>query len=390
MKRKELAVKVAIIMMSVLTMTSSLSPLATTDTARAAATTSGINVIEAGAKALETGFIYGYPVSRDAYIEYINTMRNDIKIYLDVNLRKSGSYDINEKNAKSYNAIHTYLDKGRIIGVYKRTDGTLVLKVMYEVGNSFRIGFCKASDLGFRVPCDRPFKVKCKQNVTLLDGSDGNSFGYAAFDDICIGLSHYSTSSGRWVSFLVSYPGGSDGKREFRWCVASEDDYNGLKRSDYVQSPKTLLSPLKGTLTRSSSCKTNGQYCDYRAASGTPIYAPADGTVQFRQTYAVNYGKLCSYGNNVYFTSSDGKTTILMAHLSSFKGVSLKYTKTLSYPCSASRYKSSTITLSTKKVKRGDLIGYAGATGNASGSHLHIEVKQNGKAVDPTKAFVNR
>jgi murein DD-endopeptidase MepM/ murein hydrolase activator NlpD len=36
-----------------------------------------------------------------------------------------------------------------------------------------------------------------------------------------------------------------------------------------------------------------------------------------------------------------------------------------------------------QQVKRGEVIGYAGATGNATGSHVHYEIWRNGAAVNP-------
>ena len=35
------------------------------------------------------------------------------------------------------------------------------------------------------------------------------------------------------------------------------------------------------------------------------------------------------------------------------------------------------------KVSQGDVIAYVGDTGKASGPHLHLELRLNGKAVDP-------
>jgi len=34
-------------------------------------------------------------------------------------------------------------------------------------------------------------------------------------------------------------------------------------------------------------------------------------------------------------------------------------------------------------MKKGDIIGYAGSTELSTGSHLHYEVKHNGKRVNP-------
>ena len=43
-----------------------------------------------------------------------------------------------------------------------------------------------------------------------------------------------------------------------------------------------------------------------------------------------------------------------------------------------------------KEVSAGELIGYTGETGNAHGAHLHMEVKENGKAISPFNVFKMR
>lgn len=167
------------------------------------------------------------------------------------------------------------------------------------------------------------------------------------------------------------------------------------KKKAKSKYPDGLLYPLKGKITRSSSVKTEGYYCDYVAAEKTPVYAPADGTVEFIQSVATKYKnrklqtlKLASYGNYIKFTSTDKKYTVKCAHLSSFKGATLAYKLSHRYPCGVSDgYKCEPKSRGKVKVKKGDLIGYTGKTGNASGPHIHIEVTKNGKAVDPVKTF---
>jgi len=90
---------------------------------------------------------------------------------------------------------------------------------------------------------------------------------------------------------------------------------------------------------------------DIRANLGTPIYAAADGTI-------VKAAMEGNWGNLIIIKHSDGFET-WYAHLKDFTG------------------------LENKKVKKGDLIGHVGVTGASSGPHLHFEIKQNNKRLNP-------
>jgi murein DD-endopeptidase MepM/ murein hydrolase activator NlpD len=93
---------------------------------------------------------------------------------------------------------------------------------------------------------------------------------------------------------------------------------------------------------------------DYAAATGTPIFAVADGTVT-RATFDRGYG------NVVDLRHSRGYAT-RYAHMSRFAaGVR-----------------------SGSRVKQGDVIGYVGSTGMSTGPHLHYEFHQNGRPINPT------
>lgn len=92
---------------------------------------------------------------------------------------------------------------------------------------------------------------------------------------------------------------------------------------------------------------------DFKLPIGTPVYAPAEGTV----TYA---GYMRGGGYTVIINHKGGYTTVYM-HLSKFdvkKG---------------------------QNVRIGQVIAKSGNTGYSTGSHLHYEVHINGRAVDPLK-----
>ncbi|MBN1987085.1 MAG: peptidoglycan DD-metalloendopeptidase family protein [Prolixibacteraceae bacterium] len=95
---------------------------------------------------------------------------------------------------------------------------------------------------------------------------------------------------------------------------------------------------------------------DYAAPTGTPVVSIGDGTVIAR-AYQRNGG-----GNYVKIKHNSVYTTTYM-HLSGFgKG----------------------ITTGTR-VKQGQVIGYVGATGLATGPHLDFRVAKNGSYVDPLR-----
>ncbi len=175
--------------------------------------------------------------------------------------------------------------------------------------------------------------------------------------------------------------------REYAYTYMSKIGYSksALNKLGVTKLSSELLFPLEGKITKSSNVKTNGFYCDYKTGESVPVYAPADGTVVYKQAYRNrSVKKLSSYGNYIEFISNDDAYKVKCCHLKSFNGVETKIKTSLPYKCSGS---DGTIVLATKKVVQGELIGYSGKTGNASGHHLHLEVYKNGKAVDPNDIF---
>ena len=94
---------------------------------------------------------------------------------------------------------------------------------------------------------------------------------------------------------------------------------------------------------------------DYAAPRGTPIHATADGVVRFK-------GRKGGYGNVIDLRHSGGILT-RYGHMSGYKkGLRVG-----------------------SRVKRGDVVGYVGSTGNSTGNHVHYEFHVHGRAVNPER-----
>lgn len=148
----------------------------------------------------------------------------------------------------------------------------------------------------------------------------------------------------------------------FRYQTEAGDiDYLDLKgdslRKEFIRTPVSF--------TRISSRFSTGRYhpvlhkvrahkgIDYAAPRGTPVKAAGDGKVVF----AGNKG---GYGRVVIIQHGQSYST-LYAHLNSYaKGVR-----------------------NGKRVRQGQVIGYVGSSGLATGPHLHYEFRVNGVHRNP-------
>ena len=96
---------------------------------------------------------------------------------------------------------------------------------------------------------------------------------------------------------------------------------------------------------------------DIAALPETPVYSPADGVVVFAG-YKQGYGKVIVIDHGYELST-------LYGHLSDI------------------------MVIRWAKVKRGQVIGSIGNTGNSSGPHLHYEVRISNVPVDPTKYILD-
>ena len=144
-----------------------------------------------------------------------------------------------------------------------------------------------------------------------------------------------------------------------------------LMSPDSTRTPTGTLQwplPVAGTITSQFGHRVDpitGEVSshtgtDIACAEGTPILAAADGTVTVANGLDSWGG---SYGYYVQIDHGGGLET-LYAHCSS-------------------------ICVTTgQQVQAGQVIGYVGHTGRATGSHLHFEVSANGNRVNPLQNFL--
>ena len=139
-----------------------------------------------------------------------------------------------------------------------------------------------------------------------------------------------------------------------------------VERRHALAEATPSIWPTRGWLTDSFGRRRDpftgeGGYhagLDISADHGEPVYATATGTVEAAEPSG-------AYGNMVVVSHGFGIST-RYAHLSRFA------------------------VKAGDRVQRGDLVGFAGATGRATGDHLHYEVLVHGRQLNPLQFLVNR
>jgi murein DD-endopeptidase MepM/ murein hydrolase activator NlpD len=158
----------------------------------------------------------------------------------------------------------------------------------------------------------------------------------------------------------------SNGGRTFQaYLFADDDGADGYYSADGQNRAKSFLRSALAFSRVSSGFggRTHPIFKNWRqhtgvdlaAPRGTPVWATADGMVEFA-------GVKGGYGNAIEIRHSGGITT-LYAHLQGFASGVRKGTR----------------------VGQGQTIGFVGSTGYATGPHLHYEFKVSGAHQDPMR-----
>ena len=227
-------------------------------------------------------------------------------------------------------------------------------------------------------------------------------FGYNP--DITCGLNHSLTKQrfimmtqsrggkGAWIRLAATLPviaatffAFGCGTKLAEMTEVSTDLTDGTEAT-YID----ICPPCDATVSNSFAASKAGQShsgIDYVLDEGDPVYAAADGEIS-------SITRDDSNGLMMTLKHADGFET-RYAHLSrveicteiSFDGPNVKVNKVGSISTDAD-HSDLTVT-GGGKVYKGQLIGFAGSTGRATGPHLHFEVRHNGSPIDPSPFFTS-
>jgi len=110
-------------------------------------------------------------------------------------------------------------------------------------------------------------------------------------------------------------------------------------------------------------CSTFHKGLDYTPGRGSPVYAAMDGVIS-QVDHKGEYGLHVILEHRVH---EDLIYTTVYAHLQVSNVTNILQLD--------------------NNIKKGDLIGYVGSTGLATGAHLHFEVRKNGRHINPVEFF---
>ena len=205
-----------------------------------------------------------------------------------------------------------------------------------------------------------------QQYLRALYGDNGNT-EFSSADEFDLIVDYKRAATGEVEVGEVQYAAlirdGRPRKQLLRW--GSEGRFYDTSGVGEVR--EGLMAPVSGAISSSYGMRRHPILgyrrmhagMDFRARSGTPIYAATDGRVEFA-------GRHGGHGNFVRLRHA-GNMGTGYAHMSR-------------------------IAVSAgQNVRRGQVIGYVGSTGLSTGPHLHYEMYRGSQTVDPASVrFVTR
>ncbi|MBU5478549.1 M23 family metallopeptidase [Eubacterium sp. MSJ-13] len=294
-------------------------------------------------------------------------------------------YTINNYNTRVFS--NTGLSRG-IGWIYPSDECYVYLvtgsysKVAYPTARGLKTGYISTSAI-LTATGGTTYTSRGKFNTYRRDG--GSYYGYVAVGDSVMVLG----TRGEYTQIKYPVSGG------YKYGFATTSDVNTYLMPQQVnnvnpvpeQNTDSLAAPVPSGCKFNKKTNDNGWFgyhdINIGVSLGTPVYAISDGVVTYKQAYRTFAGikYLTSYGNFIEFKSSYARYTAKYCHLNGFAGANqiISSSRTIRRSGNTGLYN-----CGSRNVKKGEVIGYIGKTGNATGVHLHFELRKDGGRIDPT------
>ncbi len=287
-------------------------------------------------------------------------------------LQPAMTFMIFTDNDGNFKGISLPNKSGEIIAVLKESDDTYTPfshEGRVDIKNIRMTGSIERTFSGSAQKAGVP-KALVAQITNALDGEvDFSTFREGDTFDVI--FEQKTTAGGLELGDKkILYIGLTLGKKQIHRYVWTDSSGTEMFFSPRGQSAEKELikRPLKGKARVSSPygwrnhpilmARIFHSGVDLAIAKGTPIVAAGDGVI-------TQLGRKGAYGKYIRIRHANGYQTAY-GHMNGYK-TGLK---------------------AGSKVKRGEVIGYVGQTGRATGPHVHYEVWKNGKTVDPFGDYV--
>lgn len=267
---------------------------------------------------------------------------------------------------KEYGGYDVFFDKGQLNIISDNdvipSDGILVI-----TSESGLLGSPRRADQFLKTTMIFEPRIRIGQMIELLSDSIPWFNGVYKVNAV----THHGTISPVTCGKLVTEITLSLGNTQYHLLQKNNNEYNGDTTGQWAkpikEGFKRISSPFGERKAPKTGASTNHKGIDIAAPLKTPVYAAANGKV-LSASIRGGYGRTVELDNG---TIEDKKVSSLYAHLKSW------------------------VVAPSQQIYQGDLIGYVGGdkndeySGVSTGPHLHFEIREGGKPVNPIKYIGN-
>ena len=316
-------------------------------------------------------------LSSSAYCEFYATKY--ISVYKDTGCKTRGT----SSPSQAYNAEIYPGDTCRILKI-----ADSYVQLQYPTSSGLRTGYIKRSEIiGVSAPSE---KVTAAGKATTNTKAANSSYGYTEKGDTVYKLGTsgsytqiiYTAKSGN-RSYKLGYVLTSEYGSKIKGTAAGAGANSATGGSGAASGASAAASTYYRPITGTEAGYKGDTGLDITAPIGTPVYAIADGTLEYSE-----FGHVDKEWQNPPNTAYS--LNYKLANPISYKGKTIKY---VYYTHLKSvRYSQKDGVSSPRKVKKGELLGYSGIANNSSHLHISLFTKRDGAAssclsMEDTRSF---